>query len=248
VADKDGTKAHPIERWIEGNLPGYRFGFVLALLIVTFAFMTSGASGAWVRVVTVLLQGLTLLAALRASEVKRRLFRFAVAVVAIALLSSIASLAVDTSSDATGAFFALNVLIVAAAPVVIARALVRRGVVDIHTAMGALCIYVLFGMLFSFTYASIGSIGNEQFFVQTNAATTADYLYFSFITLTTVGYGDFTAAHGIGRSLAALEALIGQIYLVTVVAAIVSSLTRSRLRPPPEPLAATDDAPASGAP
>ena len=52
-------------------------------------------------------------------------------------------------------------------------------------------------------------------------ATTADYLYFSFVTITTVGYGDFTAASGLGRALASLEALLGQVYLVTVVATIV---------------------------
>ena len=237
----DKTKPHPIERWIERNLPGYRFGFVLVLLVITFAFMTTGVSGAWVRVVTVTLQGLTLLAALRASQVSRRRFRFAALVVLVALMSSVVSLFVSSSTGATGAFFALDVLIVAAAPVVIARALWRRSVIDIHTALGALCIYVLLGMLFSFTYAAIGYLGNEQFFVQTNDATVAEYLYFSFITLTTVGYGDFSAAHGLGRSLAAVEALTGQLYLVSVVATVVSSMARTQRVRVSEPGGETDD-------
>ena len=97
----------------------------------------------------------------------------------------------------------------------------KRPVIDVHTVLGAICIYVLIGMMFAFTYATIDLLGSEPFFVQTKVATTADYLYFSFVTITTVGYGDFTAASGLGRALASLEALLGQVYLVTVVATIV---------------------------
>ena len=190
------TKPQPIELWLEGNLPGYRFGLVLALLLTTFVFMAAAPTGNWVRVVNTTLQGVTLLAALRASQVSRRLFRFAALVVAIAFLASLGSLAISSSSDANGAFFLLSLLMVGAAPIAIGRALYRRAVVDVHTVLGAVCIYVLIGMLFAFTYAAIGLLGSDPFFVQTSHATTADYLYFSFVTLTTVGYGDFTAAGG----------------------------------------------------
>ena len=75
-------------------------------------------------------------------------------------------------------------------------------------------------------------MGSEPFFVQTSHASTADYLYFSFVTITTVGYGDFTAAEGLGRALASLEALLGQVYLVTVVATIVGGINRARSERP----------------
>jgi len=115
---------------------------------------------------------------------------------------------------------------VASAPYVIARALWRRQIVDIHTVLGAICIYVLLGMLFAFVYEAIGTFSSTDFFVQTHTPDTADYLYFSFVTQTTVGYGDFTAATHFGRALAVLEALFGQIYLVTVVSLLVSRLVR----------------------
>jgi hypothetical protein len=229
VTEDDSTKPKAVERWIEGNLPGYRFGVVLTLLLVTFVFMSAAPTGSWVRVVTVALQGLTLLAALRASQVSRRLVRIAALVVVLTFLSAVGSLLISTSTETTGVVHALDVLMVAAAPVAIARALWRRSVVDVHTMLGAICIYVLVGMLFAFTYSAIGEIGSEPFFVQTSTATIADYLYFAIVTLTTVGYGDFTAAGGLGRSLASAEALLGQIYLVTVVAAIVSGMTRDRM-------------------
>jgi hypothetical protein len=222
------TKPVAIEAWLEGKLPGYRFGLVLILLLVTFVFLASALTGAWVPLVATALQGLTLLAAFRASEVSRRLFRFAVLVVAVALLAAIASQFFDVTSDSKGAFYLLSALMVAAAPVAIARSLWKRPVVDVHTMLGAICIYVLIGMMFAFTYATIDLLGSDPFFVQTKVATTADYLYFSFVTITTVGYGDFTAATGVGRALASLEALLGQVYLVTVVAAIVAGMSRLR--------------------
>ncbi len=238
-----GTTPTPLERWLEDRLPGYRFGTVLALLFITFVFMASGVEGAWARVVTVGLQGLTLLAALLASRTGRHLFRLASVIVLVAFVSTVASAFFHGSDGMDGVFFVLNVLLVAGAPVVIGRALWKRQVVDIHTVLGAICIYVLIGMMFAFIYSSIGLIGNEAFFAQTNEANIADFLYFAFITLTTVGYGDFTAAHGMGRALSSVEALLGQLYLVTIVAVLVSRMARvDRAVPPPD--APEPDAPA----
>jgi len=101
-------------------------------------------------------------------------------------------------------------------------------VVDIRTVLGAICIYVLLGLLWAFVYSAIGAIRSQPFFAQTQDATSAQYVYFSFVTLTTVGYGDLTAVGNFGRACAALEALLGQIYLVTVVALLVSNLGRRR--------------------
>ena len=112
-------------------------------------------------VLTVGLEGLTLLAALLVSRTGRRLFRVASVVVVVAFLTSIVSVAVSASTDPTGWFFALNVLLVAAAPVAIARSLIGRHRVDVHTVMGAICIYVLIGMAFAFVYAAMSSLGDR---------------------------------------------------------------------------------------
>jgi voltage-gated potassium channel Kch len=83
-------------------------------------------------------------------------------------------------------------------------------------------------MFFAFVFSAIGTIGDKPFFAQQGTATTADYLYFSFVTLTTVGYGDLSARGGLGRATAVIDALLGQIYLVTVIALLVSQLGRRR--------------------
>ena len=101
--------------------------------------------------------------------------------------------------------------------------MLRRRVIDVRTILAALCVYVLFGMLWAYVYSAIGNFGSSAFFAQTvQQPTSADFLYFSFITQLTVGYGDLTAAGNLGRACAVLEALLGQIYMVTIVALLVS--------------------------
>lgn len=215
-----------------GPVGSYRYGLVLLLLLVTFVFLAAGPTGTWVPFVSAILQGATLLVALLASSVGRRLWRFAVVLVAIALVASLALLifGIDASEGVTSG---INALLVGVAPFVIAGSLVRRRRIDLRTVLGVMCIYVLLGMLCAFLFEAVGELSSGPFFAQTATANVADYLYFSFTTLTTVGYGDLTAAHGLGRAFAMLEALTGQLYLVTVVALVVSQLGR-RGRTPDE--------------
>ena len=234
MAYGDKTKATSVEAWLEEHSPGYQYGWVLLLLGATFIVMAAGPPDAWTRVLTVFLQGLTLMAALLASRVSRRLFRLAAVVALVSLLIALGSVVVSSSHQPTSVFFLLNILLVATVPWVIARALWERQVIDVRTVLGAVCIYVLLGMMFAFVYAAINGLGNDDFFVQTGHATTPDFLYFSYITQTTVGYGDFTASGDLGRALAVLEALTGQLYLVTIIAVLVSRLSgRNMVTPPP---------------
>jgi Ion channel len=203
----------------------YRYGLVLILLLATFVLLMAGSASNWVRLVSVALTGATLVAALFAANVSARLRRFATLIALIAFVVVVSSLAFGRSGrEGTAAL--LNAALVALAPIAIARSAVRRRVVDVQTVLAALCIYVLLGMLWAFAYTVIGSVRSAPFFAQPVTPTSADYLYFSFITQTTVGYGDLSAAGNVGRACAVLEALTGQIYLVTIVALLVSRLRR----------------------
>jgi hypothetical protein len=108
------------------------------------------------------------------------------------------------------------------------RSLRATGRVGIEAVTGVLALYMLIGMLFAFIYGAIDNLGDMPFFANGATATVSHCLYFSFTTLTTVGYGDLTARNDLGHTLAVFEALIGQIYLVTVVSLIVSNLGRAR--------------------
>ncbi len=122
-------------------------------------------------------------------------------------------------------------------PVAAIVVLVRRIVEDLpsvsaRTILGLLSVYLLMGMTFAALFATIAVISDEPFFAQTKTAEPVDFTYFSFVTLSTVGYGDLTAANPMPRMLAAIEGLIGQLYLVTVVAVAVSRVRRRGSQPP----------------
>ena len=96
------------------------------------------------------------------------------------------------------------------------------------TVAGAACAYLLIGMFFASLYTVMAGASAEPFFAQTSVDRAIDQLYFSFVTLTTVGYGDLTATGDLGRMIAASEALIGQLFLVVVVALVVGNIGRER--------------------
>jgi hypothetical protein len=210
----------------------YRFGLVLVLLLATFMVSASAFSGPSEQVVTVVLQGVTLLAALVASGVPTRVRRIALVVVIASIIFSLVAIPWNGRGRVSSAGF-VNMVLVAGAPIAIVWSVWRRKIIDAQTVLAALCIYVLIGMFFAFLYLGIGNAESQSFFAQQVHPTSADYQYFSFITLTTTGYGDLTAAGNLGRAFAVLEALTGQIYLVTVVALLISNL-RGR-RPGDEP-------------
>jgi hypothetical protein len=135
-----------------------------------------------------------------------------------------------------GAARAVNAALVALGPPAVAIGLLRElrdtQQVRIESVSGVLCLYVLVGLAFAFLYGAIDNLGGDPFFAGGNTATVSHCLYFSLTTLATVGYGDFVARSDLGHTLAVSEALIGQIYLVTVVSLIVSNLRPHRTPTP----------------
>ncbi|HEY8000560.1 MAG: ion channel [Vicinamibacteria bacterium] len=185
----------------------------------------------WARIVTIFIQGFTLIAALVVSGVRRWLIHFATVVTAIAVLSATGILIGSGDLDVGGGR-ALGLLLVVLAPASIIVGVVRQarqsGMITLRTMFGVLCVYLLIGTAYSYAYGIISAVDDGGFFAQISRGDQSDFLYFSFTTMTTTGFGDLTAAHDLGRSLAIMEALIGQIYLVTLVALIVSNLGRPR--------------------
>jgi len=104
---------------------------------------------------------------------------------------------------------------------------IDQGEPNVQSVTGAVCVYLLIGITFVFLYGVLATLGSGDFFAQGTDGTRSLRLYFSFITLATVGYGDYTAAGDLGRTLAVFEALIGQLYLVTVLATLVTRARRS---------------------
>src|SRR6266436_5321882 len=162
----------------------HSYGLVLALIVVSFVFMSVAPNSTWADSVLLLLQTITLVTALWTSGVAR--------------------------TDST-----------------LSLGLVDQGEANVRAVSGAVCVYVLIGLLFVFLYGAIAKLGSGHFFAQGTDGTRSLRLYFSFVTLATLGYGDYTPAGSLGRTLAIVEALFGQLYLVTVIAVLVSRMRRA---------------------
>ena len=203
---------------------------MLIATLTAFFLQGVGTPGTFEQVLVSAVLAMTLLLSLWAADVKPMILRPAIAIsVAVVVTSLIGSLTGHVDGAATRL---ANLLLVTLAPpalvIGVARSLRARNRVTIEAVFGVLCLYILIGMFFAFIYGSIDRIGPNPFFAQEVQATVANCLYFSFTTLTTVGYGDLTAASNLGHTLAVSEALVGQIYLVTVVSLIVGNLGRRR--------------------
>jgi Ion channel len=199
----------------------HSYSFVLLLILFTFAFAATAPDEPWSRGVLVLLECGTLLTALWTS----RTGPFELRLVSFLLTVGVAVVQILTDSKALTAIVGvLSGLLVFAIGVVIVRGIISEGMVSQRSVIGAICVYFLLGMMFLFAYGVVAVLQSGPFFAQGTDGTLALRLYFSFVTLATVGYGDYTTATNLGHMLSVLEALIGQLYLVTVIAVLVSRM------------------------
>jgi Ion channel len=116
-------------------------------------------------------------------------------------------------------------LVTATLPITLSRILHHKRVTH-ETVLGALCVYVLIGLLFAFLFLAVEDLGDGSFFAQPGPHGQSQYLYFSFVTLTTLGFGDLSPADGLPQALTVCEALVGNIFLVTLVARLVTLWVR----------------------
>ncbi|HTW11367.1 MAG TPA: potassium channel family protein [Solirubrobacteraceae bacterium] len=207
-----------------------RFGVLMLALVTVFGLVGITGPGPWQQAISSALLAVTLVLSLAVAEVRPRFLRPIAGVCGLLTLATIIDAA--AGHGAGRAAIASNLLFVTIAPPAVAigtlRVLRQRNEVTIEAVFGVLCLYLLLGMFFAFLYALIARINGGAFFETGAAASAARCLYFSFTTLTTVGYGDLTASTNLGHTLSVAEALVGQIYLVTIVSLIVSNLGRRR--------------------
>jgi voltage-gated potassium channel Kch len=168
------------------------------------------------------LLGGTLLLTVVISRARHVWFALALVVV-VADLCAVAGLSLMAHhSQAAGIMAALSVCLVLGTPVMVLRDIANGRIVSTNSVLGAACAYLLFGVCFALIFGTIGAFTPGGFFESEAAGSASNYLFFSFTTLTTVGYGNLIPATSLGQSLAMTEALAGQIFLVVIVARLVS--------------------------
>jgi hypothetical protein len=209
--------------------PG-RYGAVLLLIVAAIVapFLLPGAVLG--PIATATLQAVTVLAALRASDAPAATVRVAgIALGGLLAVAVGAGLVVLTLGAATAVLLTATGLVTLAlaayVPVLIVRDLVRHRLVTLQTVWAALCVYLLLGLAFASVHLLIDGAQPGSY---TRPLDQETALYLSYVTLTTVGFGDVAPARGPAQAATLLEAIGGQLYLVSVVAALVGNLGRTR--------------------
>jgi len=212
------------------------YGLVLVLLVASYFVMAVAGDYHFGRMLSLVMLAATTWLTLRASQVERRVLRYAVAFIPVATLAAVALNLLGNENLARTVTAALIALLVVIAPVAIVKRLATHLIVNLNTFYGAICVYLLIAMFFASTFALTGVLSGDSFFAQIqppHKASAVDFLYFSLTTITTVGYGDLTAQGDVGRMLAVLEAVLGQLYLITVVSLVVQNLGKARRKKQP---------------
>jgi hypothetical protein len=216
-------------RRLEGS---HRYGLVLVMIILPIAFsLAAPPDEPWARALTVVLFAVAIIVTLAVAHAKRGMQLSALALLVVVAISAVVDAIVGSSTSAGVTRGVLGFLI-ALAPFALARGVIRHlraeRTVTLDAVYGAIAIYLLIGAFFATIDAAIGQLGSDPFFTQTHDPGFEQYMYFSYVTLATVGYGDFTPATSLARALSVTEALSGQLYLVTIVAVLVSNVGRRR--------------------
>ena len=198
-----------------------RYGVLLLTLIASYVASAFSAHKIAEPLQVVFFAGVVLLA-LRTSPLGRRRVRLIGAAVVTGSLGAVLA-ALGGTGTGYGVADVWKALMLLLAAVLIVRRVLARPAVTVQSIYGALSAYLIIGLMFAAIYAAMEHLGGAPFFASGETANTQTFQYFSFTTLTTLGYGDFTAAGDGGRAIAVIEALVGQVFLATLVARLVAA-------------------------
>jgi hypothetical protein len=216
---------------------GDSYALVLALLLLSVFVVIAAPDTRWARLLGDAILACSAVVTVWTATAGRALLAPRVVVPGIALALLVVAVVEGDSRETASAVIAAVLSIGVA--VMVALDLFARRRVDAQTVLGALSLYVLLGVFFASLYSFAALVDDGAFFTRGDDASNGERLYFSLVSITTTGFGDLAPASDLGRALAALEVVLGQLYLVTVVAVIVGAAMRRR--PPGERAAGPSD-------
>lgn len=199
------------------------FGLLFLMLLCDYVVLTLVDSPQWGGLARGVPLALTVLFAVHTSAASPRLVRVAQVAVVLALVGGILEAATGGKEEGGVAFLLLTLLLMVT-PVVILRRVLPKPGVDVETLFAVVDVYIILGMIFATLFIGIARVSgpSHPFLAQPGYHPPSNYVYLSYVTLTTVGFGDLTPYTNLARSVVVLEALIGQIFLVTLVARLVA--------------------------
>lgn len=194
-----------------------RFGLLLAVL--TVAFVLSGVGRPWAEAVGVGLTALLVIVGFRNSGYSAsRPLLVGLCLVVLTAVLMIATFRDESQWRALPMFLQAGVLGLLVWMAV--RAALRRAIVDMQTILAAICAYVLIGFVYAWVYLGLEVIDADQFSMPATDSTA--YFEFSFVVQTTLGFGNQLPISPLASRLVVTQAVVGQMFLATLVARLVS--------------------------
>ena len=228
--DAPGSARHqPIRRLARAMVSPDSYGSVLLLILFTYLFSVT-VTASWAASLVITVQIATVWVVLDVSQARRWVRRTATVFLVISALAVVVNLFVGRETTGEGAVAFMSAVLYLIAPLSITRHLLVRYEVDLQTVLGAIDVYLLVGMLFAFIYRFLGVVQASPFFGANGRGLIPQDLFFSFTTVTTTGYGNLVPAGNPGQSLAVLEMLVGQLFLVIAVSKVISAFTPLQLQ------------------
>jgi hypothetical protein len=180
-----------------GIKPFQELGFVSALVLISGVFFLSGSP------------------------------MVAVTLVAAFVMAATAAVSRHTAPSILDVYLLASALLLMGITLVyvVARAVFAPGRVSYHRIIGAILVYLSVALTFAALFTIVGLLVPHSFsgmVLEDNPALASNVIYFSFVTLTSTGYGDVFPVHPVARSLCNLETIIGQLYPATLLARLVS--------------------------
>jgi Ion channel len=220
--DPSGIRAPGGERWLQrAEQFTDAFGLVLGLVLVTYVLTSLVGNTGWGAVAIMLTTAATAVVALTSAHSPPHYVHVAIYLSGLSFLLSIVA-AVSGAHIWLNLGALLQVSLLAVAMVTVLIRVVTTAEVNARTILGAISVYTVLGLLFGFLYEAIARVQSTPFFLGVTHTHHGDFLFFSYTTLTTTGYGDLVPAGQPGEMIAGIEMLLGQIFLVTLVAGLVS--------------------------
>ncbi len=220
AGDERGSAARP---------PQFRYFVVLGLTLSVVVFLIAAPTADWSRALAIAIEGVALVITVATSREREPVRRRRATSLGIAMIVAVLLIALGVVPQWLIAVIA--VFVTAGVPVALVRGLLRLlgdDGVTLQSVAGSLAIYLSVGLIFAWVIGFVTRVSDAPYFAQHTSGTQGDKVYFSFTTLTTTGFGDFSPATPAGHAIAVIEMLTGQLYLVTVIGLLIGNFAARR--------------------
>ena len=196
--------------------------FLIMIVVVVFILPPLGSLGIFGRFIVDIFFSLLLISGIASMSGQGKAFIIITGIAVIALVFRWTDSLIPSPTLYILNYIATITSAILFCMVILARVL-KKGPITFHRIEGAIAVYLLLGLTWSNAFELVEYLNPGSFTgALTGSGRFSSWMYFSFVTLATLGYGDIAPVHPVARSLAVAEAITGQLYLAILIARLVS--------------------------